>query len=167
MKAREERQQDLNWDKMFEALLQYGKQHGHLAVPYRETTGLGQWCVNQRKAYKAKRLSMERSQKLLDAGFEFDGMAAMKVREKLQQAPRFRDEAVPRASEKAQKVSDAGCQCDGMMSMKAGEAPDQDEEELNWSTMFKALLQYGTQHGHLIVPYSKTTGLGHWCCDQR
>jgi hypothetical protein len=154
-RAREERQQAMQqeevsmaeglWSKRLKALIEYGRQHGHLHVPISEETGLGQWCRDQRQAFTTQTLSVERLQKLLEAGFEFDGEKARKARKGLRRASGFPTDAVPRALQKAQKL----------------------DEKDSWSKRFKALIEYGRQHGHLHLPVREETGLGNWCHEQR
>jgi hypothetical protein len=47
---------DLKWNKRYEELLDYYKEHGHCMVPQRSKThkGLGLWVHNQRQLYKQK-----------------------------------------------------------------------------------------------------------------
>jgi hypothetical protein len=53
--------------KRFRAVMQYER---HLAIPCSESIGLGQWCHDQRRAFRAKTPSVKRSQKLWEAGVD-------------------------------------------------------------------------------------------------
>jgi hypothetical protein len=52
------------WETGFELLKAYRSEHGHC-----ECTTLGQWVNDQRKAYKLRKLSLERIARLTAAGF--------------------------------------------------------------------------------------------------
>ena len=60
------------WNERLGDLIRYKAEHGHCNVPQRQGS-LGEWVVNQRKAYKNKKgkLSEKRIQKLDDLGFSW------------------------------------------------------------------------------------------------
>ena len=55
------------WDRSFDALEPFARRHGHSAVPARHVEDgirLGNWVHNQRRAYLADRLSLDRQCRL-------------------------------------------------------------------------------------------------------
>jgi hypothetical protein len=66
----------MSWEKMFAALVEFKKIHGHCNVPQKsrehkslEQKRLGKWVNSQRTAYYRKRLPPERQRKLEEIGF--------------------------------------------------------------------------------------------------
>jgi superfamily II DNA or RNA helicase len=64
---------DSLWERMFQILLTYKKEHGHCSVPavYKSFRSFGNWVVNQRSFYKKGKLSTDRISKLDALGFEW------------------------------------------------------------------------------------------------
>ena len=63
---------EAEWNEMFDRLLEFKKEFGHVNVSSRyEDTKLANWVNSQRKAYKAHKISDERYNKLLNVGFKF------------------------------------------------------------------------------------------------
>ena len=62
------------WQQMFEELKSFRKKNGHCNVPakYPDCPQLGRWVNRQRNCFVNAKLSKERIQKLLAAGFEWD-----------------------------------------------------------------------------------------------
>ncbi|KSP81217.1 hypothetical protein APB20_19470 [Pseudomonas aeruginosa] len=64
-----------SWAEAFQELRQYKRDQGHANVPAGHVTGtgrnLGTWCSEQRKAYRAGRLSDSREEQLRSEGFAF------------------------------------------------------------------------------------------------
>jgi len=67
-----------NWEVMFAALVNYKQTHGDFKVPpkWDEIPTLGDWCQQQRSAYKYNKLSPERIKRLEDIGFEWNPLDA-------------------------------------------------------------------------------------------
>lgn len=69
-------QRDEQWQKSYESLLAFHKQHGHVEVPRsgpRSDRKLLKWLWRQREAYKNERLSNQRKDLLKELGFDFVG----------------------------------------------------------------------------------------------
>jgi superfamily II DNA or RNA helicase len=68
---------DQQWENMFNELNKHYTIFGHPNVPkrYNESHGLGTWCQGQRNAYKNKKLSPDRINKLTSIGFCWDPLA--------------------------------------------------------------------------------------------
>ena len=64
---------DSLWERMFQILLTYKKEHGHCSVPavYKSFRSFGNWVVNQRSFYKKGKLCTDRISKLEALGFEW------------------------------------------------------------------------------------------------
>jgi len=62
------------WQKMYEKLTQFKKEHHHCHVPqeFQQDPQLGKWVNIQRQTYKKQRLSLEKIQKLEAVGFAWD-----------------------------------------------------------------------------------------------
>lgn len=60
---------EAEWDRRFEQLLDFKRNHGTLKVPHHEKTGLGQWVSVQRRSKKQGRILPEREKRLNEIGF--------------------------------------------------------------------------------------------------
>lgn len=60
-----------NWEKMFNALVEFKKRHGHCNVPqkYPENHRFGRWVNTQRMRFKNGKLPIEKQQRLEKIGF--------------------------------------------------------------------------------------------------
>lgn len=57
------------WENMFNELIDYKAQHGHVNVPVNDSTPLGNWVSNQRKNLKSGELDSDRKKRLEEIGF--------------------------------------------------------------------------------------------------
>jgi ferredoxin-thioredoxin reductase catalytic subunit len=64
------------WEEMFEALVEYKKEHGDCNVPKRweENKLLATWVQNQRSGYKKGQIDEDKSKKLDDIGFVWNAL---------------------------------------------------------------------------------------------
>lgn len=62
---------DLKWNDKFEMLVKFKNEHGHCNISRRELPDPGVWVSAQRTAYRLKRLSQYRIDKLESIGFEW------------------------------------------------------------------------------------------------
>lgn len=70
---------DVDWDTMFDALVQFKQQYGHCHVPLKwpENPRLGRWSEYQRRSQRHGKLSKYRQRRLKTLGFEWDSWEAM------------------------------------------------------------------------------------------
>jgi hypothetical protein len=62
------------WEKMYQSLADYRKEHGHCDVPSRNNSNpkLARWCNTQRMDMKNRKLRNEKIERLEAIGFDFD-----------------------------------------------------------------------------------------------
>ena len=65
---------EANWEEMFDALIEYKKDHGDCNVPstWKENKQLARWTTKQRQKYRDGKLSDDRIKRLEDIGFEWN-----------------------------------------------------------------------------------------------
>lgn len=77
--------QEFKWNKQYERLIEYGREHGHVNVPSAHSD-LGLWVGTQRREYAklanqmSSQLTLRRVQLLEQAGFQWSRVSAVEMR---------------------------------------------------------------------------------------
>lgn len=177
---------DKFFNRDFEALKNYHKEHGHCKVPQKQYPALFKWCVKLRQERKKKeaRLTLARIKRLDSLNFEWERIddrwitsykALKKYVEKRKKNFVFRDR------HKYKKISSFICNC--RTSRKTGKlTKDQlyllnkigfvwDLYDTRWEQRFEELKQYKKLFGHCNVSKGKQDKdypvLSEWAIDQR
>jgi len=173
---------DSAWEKMFGALLDFHREHGHCAVPrgWHRNQALSQWVLRQRQDKKKGQLAAERVERLRGRGFLWDTRQTAWER-MLLKLKEFNHEqghcnVSPRdqnnyelgrwvAKQRARRGHLSGEQT--RILEKLGFNWDLREEE--WEQMFVALTKYKLQHADCNVPrsYKSNQKLARWVHAQR
>ena len=162
VKHKMKRYYDKQWDAMFERLLKFKEDNGHVLVPkrYPPDMKLGQWIATQRIQYK--KLMAGTSTK----GEDDSELAASGE-------PKKEEEASNRLTEqRRKKLEDAGF----VWSAKEGEKGlggtgkiTRNSYDNQWDAMYDRLAAFKEENGHCLVPkrYAADPKLGTWCDTQR
>ena len=172
------------WEQMFIELTAYKLVHGDCNVPQRleGSLELAEWCRSQRRAFKGKKLSVDRIARLEQLGFvwdqliaEWEHMFAELIAYKLAHG----DCNVPQKWADNPKL---GIWCSGQrQAYKANELSadriarlDQlgfiwNKLETSWEQMIVELTSYKQAHGDCKVPrnWADNPALAVWCHNQR
>ena len=172
--------QEAHWEKRFQQLVAFRREHGHCRVPvrYEPDRGFGNWVSLQRQWALRGKLSESRRQRLLDLGVALvqqaahwddmaAGLAAFQRRHGHTSVPRQWNEprglggwvarqrhlhSVGRlAAERARRLKKLGFAF----------APD----DPRWNAHFARLVQFQKKHGHCNVPSGDA--FGQWVYKQR
>ena len=92
------RDHDVNWDKYFDHIIEYKRKHGNMLITQEDNSSLYHWVQRQHQEYqkiqggKSSQLTVERVQKLTDAGFVFQQRKqSIKWMERLKQLGRYKE----------------------------------------------------------------------------
>jgi hypothetical protein len=72
------------WNKRFMELAKYKEKNGHCNIPITNVS-LGSFISDQRRLFRSKKLKEDRYEKLVDIGFVFENVTALKFKGKLDQ----------------------------------------------------------------------------------
>lgn len=177
---------DSAWRRMFVRLVEYRKQFGNTLVPqgWKSDTSLADWVTGQRIANNSGRLSLERREKLNEAGFDWDPIAT-RWEEMFQHLIKFRDEwghtNVPQGKPDLKELSTwvrnqrkAKSENQPIMVERAKRLDEigfvwRVVQRDAWENDFEALVAFKREHGHCKVPQKgdQFRRLGKWVNTQR
>jgi hypothetical protein len=183
------------WNRMFDLLVQYKQEHGHVRPEQRETyqgENLGTWCDTERRAKNGKGTKTKRSSTISDdqierldsIGFIWDPLEhAWNCMFDLLLLYKQDHGHVSPESRKTYHGENLGSWCDTQRKVKKKDTLSQNKiERLNaigfiwdalehaWNCMFDLLVQYKQEHGHVSPTFNETyqgKNLGNWCGTQR
>lgn len=185
------------WDDRFAQLQQFHQEHGHTRVTKSVDESFGEWVQNQRKLFRAGKLSEEKVSKLRTIDFQARIVPTNKTWEQsFELLLQFRrenghvnvpkpvkgmepgDEHSLRVWAQRQRTYYHSC----FLEMKPSTLTKKRVKKLNdvgfdwgtsnkatWHERFAELKQYQEEHGHCNVPanYPANKALGRWVSDQK
>ncbi|MCD8119148.1 MAG: Helicase associated domain protein [Lachnospiraceae bacterium] len=176
---------ELLWDRYFDLVSQYYREHGNLDMPQKyETDGvrLGVWLNRQKVEYRAGRLSPRRTQRMESLGVKAavvgweDRVALAKRYLKEQNAGYIPQDAVidgvwiGKWLAAQRKALEAGLLTPAQKKMLEG-VPLWTKSEMQWESAYALAEEYYRSHGHLDIPRRYVAangyGLGSWISYQK
>ena len=173
------------WNQMFQALVEYKKEHGDCNVPQRSTEykQLGIWVTNQRFEYNKGGMPEHRINQLNNIGFDWDPLATQwnqMFQELMEYKKEHGDCNVPHRSieykqlgiwvkNRRKQYNKGGMSKDRIEQLNAI-GFDWDPLVTQWNIMFQELVKYKKEHGDCNVPVKsegKCKELGKWVDNQR
>ena len=182
------------WEKSFQKLLAYKKEHGSVLVPRNHKTSdgfrLGHWVANQRAAKRRGTLGQDNKHQLEQVGFVWGIRHAEYTWEQsFQKLLAYKNEhgnvLVPRnyktsdgfglgwwvtKQRSAEKLGTLGQDKKHRLE-QVGFVWETRHARHTWEQSFRKLLAYKKEHGHVLVPHMYKTSdgfrLGHWVANQR
>jgi Helicase associated domain/Helicase conserved C-terminal domain len=176
---------DIEWEKMFELLVQFKQQHGHCNVLRTKANDrqLATWCDQQRK--RRRRLSDDQVQRLEQLGFLWSRMAHLSARpvsewEKMFEVlVQFKQQhghcTVPREGAKDRELA-TWCErqryhrlSDNQFKRLEAIGFQWKAYDAEWEANFESLVRFKQQEGHCNVPlkWPDDPRLGLWAENQR
>ncbi len=170
---------DAQWEIMYQALVDYRKEHGDCNVPQRKR-GLGHWVNRQRSDYREGKLRKDKAAKLDEVGFVWDMLEAQ-WEEMYQELIIYKSQYghcdVPQKSSKLGRWVNTQRQAykRGALStdkigklkkigFKLGESLSD-----RWENMYQELIKYKERYGDCNVSsrFPENPKLGTWVANQR
>lgn len=169
------------WEKQFEALKAYKREHGDTLVPsnYRPNVSLGFWVIRQRQRYKLGKLADDRIRKLNSISFAWNARNLF-GKKKTEAERRSWDEKIEELTKYKQKYSTVNVPSSDKdharlahwvyrVRKEQSVIPHKERAQLDelgftwneantekhdrrWEEMFQLLLAYKEEHGSMLVP---------------
>jgi len=177
---------ETQWQNWYGELLVYKAEYGHVNVPHNWPTGLGKWVNTQKVFERNGKISQDRKQLLLAAGFQFnvnsqkgygltrDAQWEGKFDELIAYKAEYGNVDVPKSSTGLSSWLNTQRKAE-----KKGMLPPERNARLvaigvkfdplnsQWESMFGELLSYKNEHGTVNVPINGTSDLYAWVGRQR
>jgi len=175
---------DSYWQEMFEALIEYKKEHGDCNVPARllKNKQLANWVTVQRKNYKKGQIDEDKIKRLDDIGFVWNPLES-KWEEMFEALVEYKKESgeynVPKCWEENKQLATwAQNQRSDYQKGKLDKERIKRLEDIGfvwnpfeskWEEMFEALVEYKKEHGDCNVPkrWEENIQLATWVQNQR